>query len=175
MYDLRKSIGFVQQDIYIINGTFKENLLYANPKATIENIQDVIAAVGLNKLISTLPLGLDTVIGERGSTLSGGEKQRLSIARALLKESKIIIMDEPTSAMDLKTERRIFEDLKDRFKNMTVIVIDHRLSTMRLNPDVVLMEDGGIAESGKYDYLKNNSVKLDELVKLKNGETQKMY
>lgn len=175
LYDLRKSIGFVQQDIYIINGTFKENLLYANPRATIENIQDVITAVGLNNLIATLPLGLDTIIGERGSTLSGGEKQRLSIARALLKESKIIIMDEPTSAMDLKTERKIFEDLKHRFKNMTVIVIDHRLSTMKLNPDVVLMEDGVIVESGKYNYLKNNSEKLDELIRLKNDETQKMY
>ena len=124
----------------------------------------MITAVGLNNLIATLPLGLDTIIGERGSTLSGGEKQRLSIARAFLKDSPIVILDEISAALDVENEKKIQDSLNSLIKNKTVIVISHRLKSIE-NVDKIIVLDNGIVEcQGTHSYLLEHSKVYGKLI-----------
>lgn len=171
--DLRLCFGFLQQDMYLIKGSLKDNLLIANDIATDEQLNRVIQMSQLGGLVNSLPNKIDSDIGERGATLSGGEKQRLSIARMLINDhNKIIVMDEPTSALDLETEQRILNDMKAIFKNKTTIVIDHRLATLDLASKVVVMKNGIIVEAGTYNEL---SEKKGELNKLVNNYFSKDY
>lgn len=164
--DLRRCMGILQQDIYLIKGTIRENLLITNAYATEAQINEVIHIAQLKQFIDSLPNKLDTIIGERGITLSGGEKQRLSLARMLLSSSpKIIFMDEPTAALDIKTEKQLYDDMKDIFLKNAIIVIDHRLATLHLASKIIVMEQGAIIEEGSYEEVITRNRNLSQLLR----------
>ena len=157
--NLRENIGMVTQESYLFNGTIRENLLYAKPNATEEELIDVCKEVHIYQLILSLPEGLDTMVGNRGVKLSGGEKQRLSIARVILKNPQIIIFDEATSSLDSISENLIQEAIEPLLKGRTSLVIAHRLSTIMAANQILVLEDGRIVEKGKHqDLLVKNGV-----------------
>lgn len=150
---LRKNISPVLQDTFLFNGTVKENIGYACPEATDEEIMEAAKAANIHNEIMALPEGYDTKIGERGLRLSGGQKQRVSIARAILRKSPIIILDEATASVDVETERQIQQAINGIAGKKTIFAIAHRLSTIR-NADLILViDEGKIAESGTHDEL----------------------
>ena len=150
---LRSQIGVVTQDSYLFNGTIRENLLYAKEDATQEEIDAACYIANLEDFIDAQPEGYDTMVGNRGLKLSGGEKQRLSIARVILKDPKILILDEATSALDSITENAIQEALEALMEGRTSIVIAHRLSTILKADRILVVKDGVIAESGTHEEL----------------------
>ena len=150
---LRSQIGVVTQDSYLFNGTIRENLLYAKENATREELDAACYIANLNDFISSQPDGYETVVGNRGLKLSGGEKQRLSIARVILKDPKILILDEATSALDSITENAIQEALEALMEGRTSIVIAHRLSTILKADQILVVKDGTIAEQGSHEEL----------------------
>jgi len=150
---LRSHIGLVTQDSYLFNGTIKENLLYASPDATDEEITNACKAAYIHDFIMDLPNGYETVVGNRGIKLSGGEKQRISIARVLLKNPEIIILDEATSSLDTLSEFYIQSAIQGLLKNKTSIVIAHRLSTIMAADHIIVLKDGQIVEEGKNEDL----------------------
>ncbi len=150
---LRSQIGVVTQDSYLFNGTIRENLLYAREDATQEELDAACYIANLNDFISSQPDGYETVVGNRGLKLSGGEKQRLSIARVILKDPKILILDEATSALDSITENAIQEALEALMEGRTSIVIAHRLSTILKADQILVVKDGTIAEQGSHEEL----------------------
>lgn len=150
---LRQHIGMVPQDTVLFNDSLLYNLTYGSPHASASQIENAIAHAGLSQFIKSLPQGLDTQVGERGLKLSGGEKQRVSIARMLLKSPEILVFDEATSALDSVTEKHIQNSLQEISKNKTTIIIAHRLSTI-VNADIIFVLDKGtIAESGTHQEL----------------------
>ncbi len=150
---LRESIGVVTQDTYLFNGTIRENLLYAKEDATEAELERACRIANIHDYIAAQPDGYDTMVGNRGLKLSGGEKQRLSIARVILKDPKILILDEATSALDSISENSIQDALETIMKGRTSIVIAHRLSTI-LKADRILVVAGGvIAEQGSHEEL----------------------
>lgn len=153
--NIRAQIGFVTQDTQLFAGTIRENLLFVNPSASDEECLDVLNKAQCQSLLSRGGQGLDTVIGEGGIKTSGGEKQRLSIARALLRKPKILIFDEATSALDSLTEEEIGKTIKDVSKSNThiTILIAHRLSTIMHADTIYVLEKGKIVESGSHDEL----------------------
>jgi ABC-type multidrug transport system fused ATPase/permease subunit len=157
LQSLRSRIGIVTQETFLFNRSIKENLLYANPLATMENIIDCCKKAQIHEFILSLALGYDTIIGERGVNLSGGEKQRLSIARVLLKNPDIVIMDESTSSLDVITEALLLKATNEYFKDKTMIIIAHRLSTIRKADKIIVLENGHISEIGEYDELVNKN------------------
>lgn len=150
---LRNGIGVVTQDTYLFNGTIKENLLYAKPDASDEEIREACRVASIDEFISKQPEGYDTVVGNRGLKLSGGEKQRISIARVILKNPKILILDEATSALDSISENAIQDALEILMKDRTSIVIAHRLSTILKADRILVVKDGVIAEQGTHEEL----------------------
>ena len=150
---LRQQIGVVTQDSYLFNGTIRENLLYAKEDATPEEIEAACYIANLQDFIAAQPEGMETVVGNRGLKLSGGEKQRLSIARVILKDPKILILDEATSALDSITENAIQEALEALMEGRTSIVIAHRLSTVLKADKILVVKDGSIVESGSHEEL----------------------
>ena len=150
---LRKNIGVVTQDSYLFNGTIRENLQYANPDATQEDIEKACKTANIHEFIISQPDGYDTEVGNRGLKLSGGEKQRLSIARTILKDPKILIMDEATSALDSISESSIQDALETMMQDRTTIVIAHRLTTILKADCILVVKDGVIAEQGTHDEL----------------------
>ena len=156
---LRQNIGVVTQDSYLFNGTIRENLLYAKEDATDEELMDAIETASLTDFIRSQPDGLDTVVGNRGLKLSGGEKQRLSIARIILKNPSILILDEATSALDSISETAIQDALERLMQGRTSIVIAHRLSTILKADRILVVANGTISEQGTHDeLLANNGV-----------------
>jgi ATP-binding cassette subfamily B protein len=153
--DLRKQIGFVTQDTNLFSGTIKENLLFVNPTATEETLNEVLQKASCSNLISRAEKGLDTLIGEGGLKLSGGEKQRLSIARALLRKPHLLIFDEATSALDSITEEEITNTIKDisSAKEQISILIAHRLSTIMHADRIYVLEKGEVVETGTHEKL----------------------
>jgi len=153
--DLRKQIGFVTQDTNLFSGTIKENLLFVNPTATEETLKEVLQKASCSNLISRAEKGLDTLIGEGGLKLSGGEKQRLSIARALLRKPHLLIFDEATSALDSITEEEITNTIKDisSAKEQISILIAHRLSTIMHADRIYVLEKGEVVETGTHEKL----------------------
>ena len=153
--DLRKQIGFVTQDTNLFSGTIKENLLFVNPSATEETLKEVLQKASCSNLISRAEKGLDTLIGEGGLKLSGGEKQRLSIARALLRNPHLLIFDEATSALDSITEEEITHTIKDisSAKEQISILIAHRLSTIMHADRIYVLEKGEVVETGTHEKL----------------------
>jgi ATP-binding cassette subfamily B protein len=153
--ELRTQIGFVTQDTQLFSGTIRENLLFVNPSATDEQCLDALQKAQCNNLLERGGLGLDTVIGEGGVKVSGGEKQRLSIARALLRKPKVLIFDEATSALDSITEEEIGKTIKDvsQTSNHITIMIAHRLSTIMHADRIYVLEKGTLSESGTHGEL----------------------
>ena len=150
---LRREIGIVPQDTVLFNDTIRYNIAYAKPDATDEEVIAAANSADLGELLSRLPDGLDTVVGERGLKLSGGEKQRLAISRVILKAPKIIVFDEATSSLDSQSERAILDALNKISNNATTMVIAHRLSTVVDADEIVVMDNGQIVESGTHTNL----------------------
>jgi ATP-binding cassette, subfamily B, bacterial len=155
---LRERIGFVTQDTQLFSGTIRENLLFVNPTATDEQCLDVLRKAACHTLLERADNGLDTVIGEGGVKVSGGEKQRLSIARALLRNPNLLVFDEATSSLDSLTEEEISETIRDvsEGKSHLTIVIAHRLSTIMHATKIFVLEKGRIVENGSHDELLEN-------------------
>jgi ATP-binding cassette subfamily B protein len=150
---LRQSIGVVMQDAHLFHESIAENLRYAKQDATPEEMQAACESAQIWKLIQSLPNGLDTMVGERGHRLSGGEKQRLAIARLLLKSPAVVILDEATAHLDSENEQLVHAALQTALKGRTSIVIAHRLSTVRDADQILVLEKGSIVERGKHDEL----------------------
>ena len=154
---LREQISMVSQDTTLFDDTIKNNIKYASEQATDDEIYEVTKLSYCDGFINNLPNKYETLIGENGVRLSGGEKQRLSIARAMLKKSSIILLDEATSALDTETEAKIQEALKILTKNKTTIVIAHRLSTILNSNNIYLIDSGNVVANGKHEELINKS------------------
>jgi ATP-binding cassette, subfamily B, bacterial len=152
---LRRSLGYVTQEAFLFNGTIRENLKIARANATDEEIWQALRSANAEGFIKRQPEGLDTAVGERGVRLSGGEKQRISIARVLLKNPAILLLDEATASVDNETERLIQEALDRLMKGRTAFVIAHRLSTIRNADRIYVMDQGQVVESGRHDDLVN--------------------
>jgi ATP-binding cassette subfamily B protein len=150
---LASTVGVVSQETYLFHATVRENLRFAKPDATDEEVEEAARAAQIHGLISSLPEGYETVVGERGYRFSGGEKQRMAIARAILRNPPILVLDEATSALDNQTERAVQEALARLVEGRTTIAIAHRLSTVREADQIVVLEAGRIAETGTYDDL----------------------
>ncbi len=147
---LRSNIGIVQQDVFLFAGTIRENIAYGRLEATEAEILEAARRARLDQVIAALPDGLDTVIGERGVKMSGGQKQRLAIARIFLKNPPILILDEATSALDTETERAIQQSLSELSEGRTTLVIAHRLATIANADRILVVEGGRIAEQGTH-------------------------
>ena len=150
---LRQHIGMVTQDTYLFNGTIRENLLYAKPDATQAEIEQACSEANIHGFISGLPKGYDTVVGNRGMKLSGGEKQRLSIARIILRKPGLIIFDEATSSLDSISEHAIQEAIEPILAKSTSLIIAHRLSTILSADEILVLEKGKIVERGDHETL----------------------
>ena len=149
----RKHLGVVLQDDFLFEGTIRENILFPRPDATEQELMDAVKGAYVDEFTDKFEEGLDTVIGERGVKLSGGQRQRVSIARALLADPKIIILDEATSNLDTESEMYIQKSLEELMHNRTTFVIAHRLSTIRKADQILVVEEGSIAERGNHDEL----------------------
>ncbi|MEV8504700.1 ABC transporter ATP-binding protein [Actinoplanes sp. NPDC051475] len=151
--DLARIVGVVSQETYLLHTTVRENLRYARPGATDEQIEQAARAAQVHDLISALPDGYDTVVGSRGHRFSGGEKQRIAIARTLLRDPRILVLDEATSALDTETERAVQRAFDELARGRTTITIAHRLSTVRGADRIAVVDHGRILESGTHDDL----------------------
>ena len=150
---LRRNISSVLQDTFLFNGTIAENIGYARPEATQQEIEEAAKAANIHSDIMDMPDGYDTQVGERGVRLSGGQKQRVAIARAILRRSPIVILDEATASVDVETERQIQEAISGLAGKRTVVAIAHRLSTIRGADQIIVIDNGRIAESGTHEEL----------------------
>ena len=164
---LRDKIGVVSQDVFLFNDTIKYNISYGKMDATDEEIETVAKAANAHKFISKMPKGYNTLIGERGMKLSGGEKQRIAIARAMLKNPPILVLDEATSALDSESEKLVQEAIETLMKNRTVILIAHRLSTVINADKIVVIDKGCVAEVGKHQELIDKGGIYSKLYNLK--------
>ena len=160
---LREQIVVVAQDIQLFSGTLKENIAYGNSEATDEQIIAAAKAANAHGFITAFPSGYDTEIGERGVKLSGGQKQRISIARALLKSPNLIVLDEATAALDTESEKLIQQSLQTLLNGKTSLVIAHRLSTVRMADQIIVLEHGRIVERGTHDELLQKGGRYSEL------------
>jgi ATP-binding cassette, subfamily B, bacterial len=150
---LRRQLGIVPQEGFLFSGSVRENVAFGRPEASVAEIETAIAAVGASEFVAALPEGLETEVGERGVQLSAGQRQLVAFARALLAEPRILILDEATSNVDVRTEKTIERGLERLLAGRTAIVIAHRLSTIRRAGKIVVLEHGRIAESGTHDEL----------------------
>jgi ABC-type multidrug transport system fused ATPase/permease subunit len=150
---LRQHIGFVLQDTVLFHGTIAENIAYGKPDATPDEIIRAAELANAREFIEQMPQGFDTMVGDRGLTLSGGQRQRIGIARAVIRDTPILILDEPTAALDAESEGRVVEALERLMKGRTVIMIAHRLSTIRDANQIIVLKDGIVAESGTHEWL----------------------
>jgi ABC-type multidrug transport system fused ATPase/permease subunit len=150
---LRDQIGYVLQDTILFRGTIAENIAFGKPGATKEEIITAAKLANADEFISRMPLGYDTLVGERGSTLSGGQRQRIGIARVMVRNSPILLLDEPTAALDSESEKLVIDALEKLMKGRTVIAIAHRLSTIRDADKIVVIHGGVVAEDGTHQEL----------------------
>ena len=151
--DLRRNIGLVFQESFLFSNTIAANIAFGHPGATREQIEKAARIAAAHDFIMRLPLGYDTVLGESGNTLSGGQRQRLAIARAVLLEPAILLLDDPTAAIDSETEHEIFEALDRAIAGRTTFIVAHRLSTLRRADFIIVMENGRIVQRGTHDEL----------------------
>ena len=155
-YDLmswRRRIGYVAQDVVVFNDTLASNVTFACPEATEEDIREALEIARLSELIEELPDGLQTMIGENGTRLSGGQRQRLALARAIIGKPELLLLDEATSALDNESERLVQQAIEAIATEFTLVVIAHRLTTVRHADVIHVMEEGRVVQSGKYDDL----------------------
>ena len=153
---LRKNMGIVTQDVILFNDTIKNNIAYAQPKATTESIINACKAANALEFIEEIPEGFEAIIGERGVKLSGGQKQRIAIARALLKNPPILILDEATSSLDTESEKKVQTAIEALLKDRTALIIAHRLSTVQTANKIITIEKGRVSEIGTHDELYSN-------------------
>ncbi len=147
---LREQIGYVLQDTVLFRGTILDNIAFGRPNATREEIVEAARLANADEFISKMPKGYDTMVGERGSTLSGGQRQRIGIARVMVRNSPILLLDEPTAALDSESEKLVIEALERLMKGRTVITIAHRLMTIRDSNKIIVINEGVVAESGTH-------------------------
>lgn len=150
---LRKQVSMVLQDVFLFHGSIAENIAYGTPDATAEEIRQAAVTARADDFIQSMPQGYDTLVGERGFRLSGGQKQRIAIARAILRKTPVLILDEATSAVDTETEAQIQAAIDELAGSRTILVIAHRLTTVRKADQILVLRDGQVAEQGQYDEL----------------------
>jgi len=153
LHPMRDQIGYVLQDTMLFRGTILENIAFGRPDATREEIVAAAQLANADEFISQMPKGYETMVGDRGSTLSGGQRQRIGIARVMVRNSPILLLDEPTAALDSESEKLVIEALERLMKGRTVITIAHRLSTIRDSDQIIVISGGVVAESGTHDTL----------------------
>jgi ATP-binding cassette subfamily B protein len=170
--DLRRQIGVVLQEPFLFNGTIAENIAYGKPGATFEEIVAAARAANAHNFILGKPDGYDTQVGERGSKLSGGEKQRVSIARAILHDPRILILDEATSSVDVETEKQLQEAIQRLVAGRTTFAIAHRLSTLRNATRLIVLDEGKIAEEGTHQELLDKKGVFHKLVDIQSQTSQ---
>ena len=166
---LRKQIGFVLQDTVLFRGTVRDNIAYGRPDATDDEIVTAAKLANADEFIARMPKGYDSLVGERGLTLSGGQRQRIGIARAIIRNSPILILDEPTAALDTESEKLVIDALERLMKGRTVITIAHRLSTIRDSDKILVLKDGMVAEEGTHDELLKRGGFYAELYRVQIG------
>jgi subfamily B ATP-binding cassette protein MsbA len=172
LHPLRRQIGFVLQETVLFHGTIRDNIAYGRPGVATE--AEIVAAAKLanaDEFIDKMPLRYDTVVGERGDTLSGGQRQRIGIARAVIRNNPILILDEPTAALDTESERLVIEGLERLMKGRTVITIAHRLSTIRDADNILVLQNGVVAEQGTHEQLLARNGLYAELYHVQFGDT----
>jgi ATP-binding cassette subfamily B protein len=150
---LAANVGVVSQETYLFHASVRENLRFAKPDATDEEVEAAATAARIHDLIASLPDGYDTMVGERGYRFSGGEKQRIAIARTILRNPPILVLDEATSSLDNETERLVQEALDRLSEGRTTIAIAHRLSTVRDADQIVVLDRGRVVEVGRHEEL----------------------
>jgi ATP-binding cassette subfamily B protein len=146
-------MALVPQDIMLFGGSIRENISYARPDATLEQIQEAARQANAHEFIESFPEGYETVVGERGVKLSGGQRQRVALARAILRDPSILILDEATSSLDSESEALVQEALDQLMRGRTSFVIAHRLSTVRKADRICVVEEGQIVETGTHEEL----------------------
>jgi len=151
--ELRSQIGFVLQETVLFRGSIAENIAYGRPDATTAQIVNAAKLANADEFIRRMPNGYESRVGERGATLSGGQRQRIGIARAVIRDSPILIFDEPTSALDPESEKLVVEGMARLMKGRTVIMIAHRLSTVRGANRIIVLDNGIVVEDGTNDQL----------------------
>lgn len=172
---LRQQIGLVQQETFLFSGTLRDNIAYANPQATTEQIMDAARAAFAHDFIMQLPKGYRTQVGERGVTLSGGQRQRIAIARALLRDPSILIFDEATSHLDSESEQLVQQALEKIAQNRTVFIIAHRLSSTWRSHKIVVIEDGELVQLGNHQDLLASNGLYRRLYKLQSAHPGELY
>jgi ATP-binding cassette subfamily B protein len=170
LQDYRSLIGLVNQDTFLIDGTIRENVAYGKPDTPLEEIIEACKIAEIHEFVTTLPIGYDTLVGERGQKLSGGQRQRIAIARAVLKNPPILVLDEATSSVDNETEAAIQRSLEKIIIGRTTIIIAHRLSTIRNADRIFLLENGQIIEQGRHDELVDLQGQYSLLWRVQTGE-----
>jgi ATP-binding cassette, subfamily B, bacterial len=165
---LRKFISVVPQETVLFNASIRENISYGLPDVSDAEIANALAMANAQEFIDQMPEGLDTEIGERGASLSGGQRQRLAIARAIIRDPKILILDEATSALDTESELLIQDAISKLRKDRTTFIVAHRLSTVRDADRIAVMENGRIVEIGTHNQLIEQSGRYKELVNTQN-------
>ena len=161
---LRDNISYVAQEPVLFSGTIRENLLLADPNANDEKLKEALSEAGLGSFLKTLPKGLDSDVGNAGAALSGGQRQKMGIARALLSEAQYMIFDEATSSVDPQSEREIWETIGRLSKTRTLIVISHRMSTIQNANCIYVLEKGVVAQRGSHAELMQQGGLYRELV-----------
>ena len=167
--DLRAQIGFVLQDTVLFYGNIRDNIAYGKPEATEKEIKEAARLAYADEFINKMPKGFETMIGEKGLTLSGGQRQRIGIARALIRNSPILILDEPTAALDTESEEFVMKALEALMRGRTVITIAHRLSTIRDADNIIVLKAGFVAEEGTHEELIAHSGIYAELDRIQKG------
>ncbi len=172
--ELRRSIGLVFQESFLFSNTVAANIAFGYPRATMQQIERAARIASAHDFIMQLPEGYDTILGERGSGLSGGQRQRLAIARAILLDPPILLLDDPTAAIDPETEHEIHEAMQSAMQNRTSFVVAHRLSTLRRADRVIVLEQGRIVESGTPDELAENCGLYSEAATIQTPDEESM-
>ena len=153
VHSLRNQMSLVLQETYLFRGTVKENLLYGKPNASQEEVVSAASLANAHEFIQAMPYGYDTIIGAHGARLSGGQRQRLAIARALIRDPRLLILDEATSALDTASEMKVQEALETLMHDRTTFIIAHRLSTIRDASQILVLDNGHIVQRGTHDEL----------------------
>jgi ATP-binding cassette subfamily B protein len=162
---LAATVGVVSQETYLFHASVRENLRFARPEATDEEVEGAARTARIHDLVASLPQGYDTIVGERGYRFSGGEKQRMAIARTVLRNPPVLVLDEATSSLDTQTEYAVQAELERLAEGRTTITIAHRLSTIRDADQIVVLDAGRIVEHGTHDELLTKGGRYAALVK----------